>query len=308
LNLPVPCRQEGSICVPFFVDHLFREQMNHISPAFPITYFHDEIADLPDRAGPVHWHPELEIVTARTGVLDYQVGGEHIFLREGDSIFVNSNMLHGIRQISGETADPMPGIVFLGTLIAPQNSLVYQKYIHRILICGDLPYLVFRKGGHEQFHNAVRHIYELLEKCPPLYEMEVLKELALVFIYLNEHFDEFPRCRLSRVQISAQIRVQQMLSYIYEHYDQDITLADISAAASISRSEAGRCFSAYLGSSPVSYLIRYRLQRAYSLLSESSMTIHEISQACGFRSAGYFSRQFRMFYGCSPGSVASMGK
>ena len=62
MNLPVPCRQEGSICVPFFVDHLFREQMNHISPAFPITYFHDEIADLPDRAGPVHWHPELEIL------------------------------------------------------------------------------------------------------------------------------------------------------------------------------------------------------------------------------------------------------
>lgn len=124
----------------FILDHQLREQLHHISPEFPITFFHDEIADLPTREGPVHWHPEFEIVTAQMGVLDYQVGEEHILLNAGDSIFVNANMLHSIKQISGETADPMPGIVFLGTLIAPEGSVVYQKYIQKIAACDEIPY------------------------------------------------------------------------------------------------------------------------------------------------------------------------
>ncbi len=294
----------------FKVDHLLREQMDHISPSFPITFFHDELIDLPNREGPVHWHPEFEIVTAKVGVLDYQVGNEHIYLNEGDSIFVNSNVLHAIKQISGDIADPMPGIVFLGTLIAPQGSQVYQNYIRRILSCDEISYLVFRKGEFEQFHRTVQHIYQLLEERTPLFELEVLAELTSLFVFLNEHFEEFPRKRLSRVQVSTQVRVQQMLTYIYEHYDQDITLKDISSAANISRSEAGRCFSAYFGSTPVSYLVRFRLQKACSLLCETGMTIHEISQLCGFHSLNYFSRQFKNYYGCTPGSMrnGSLGK
>lgn len=290
------------------IDHLLREQMNHISPSFPITYFHDEIIDLPDWKGPVHWHPEFEIVTAKAGVLDYQVGEKHIFLNEGDSIFVNSNVLHSIRQVSGKKPDPMPGIVFLGTLVAPQGSLIYQKYILRILSCNDLSYLVFRKDEYEQFHHIVQHIYDLLKEQHALYELKILAELISLFVFLNNHFDEFPKTHLTRVQISTQVRIQKMLAYIYEHYDQDITLADISSAANISRSEAGRCFSTYIGITPVDYLIRFRLQKAHSLLSEGNATITEISQLCGFRSVSYFSRQFKKYYACSPGVIRKLGK
>ena len=44
--------------------------------------------DLPEREGPVHWHPEFEIVTAMSGVLDYQVGEEHIQLPAGKAVKV----------------------------------------------------------------------------------------------------------------------------------------------------------------------------------------------------------------------------
>ena len=86
-------------------------------------------ATLPQRSGPLHWHPGFEIATAEYEVLDYQVGGHHIILEAGDSIFVNGNMLHGIKQLSGDIPDPMPNIVFSGTLIAPEASSIYQKYI-----------------------------------------------------------------------------------------------------------------------------------------------------------------------------------
>lgn len=289
------------------LDHRLREQLSHISAAFPITYFHDEMAGLPNREGPVHWHPEFEVVTARTGVLDYQVGEEHILLNAGDRIFVNTNLLHGIRQVSGDVPDPMPCVVFLGTLIAPENSLIYEKYVHSISSCNRLPCVVFRRGEHGEVHRAIDRVYELLEEGLPLYELRVQRELVLLFDFLNRHLDELSGANTSRVHIEAQVRVQKMLSFIYDHYAEDLTLADIASAASVSRSEAGRCFSVYLRTTPVDYLIRYRLRRARFLLGDTAMTIQEISQACGFHSVSYFARQFRRYYGCAPGAARQPG-
>ena len=290
------------------LDHQLREQLHPVSAEFPITWFHDEIVDLPAREGPVHWHPEFEIVTAVTGVLDYQVGEEHILLEAGDRLFVNANRLHCIRQISGEVPDPMPGIVFSGTLIAPEESVVYQKYVQNIAACEELPYVVFRRGEQEEIHQRIQRIYELLSDGGPLYELRVQQALTAIFDYLNVHLDEFPRTQISRVALNTQIRVSQMLTFIYEHYSENISLADIAGAANISRSEAGRCFLAALQKTPVAVLIQYRLQKAHALLSDTTRTIQEISQSCGFHSSSYFTRQFRQHYGYLPGSVCCLGK
>ena len=96
--------------MPIILDHQMREQITHGNAVFPITYFCDELSEIPNLAGPLHWHPDFEIATAETGVLDYQVGRQHITLEAGDSIFVNGNILHGIRQLSGDIPDPMPKI------------------------------------------------------------------------------------------------------------------------------------------------------------------------------------------------------
>ena len=99
-----------------------------------------------------------------------------------------------------------------------------------------------------------------------------------------------------------------MLTFIYEHYGETITLKEIANAAHISRSEAGRCFQTYLGCSPIEALIQYRLQIARRLLSEKTQTLQEISAACGFHSVNYFSRQFKKVYGVTPGQNLNLGK
>lgn len=99
-----------------------------------------------------------------------------------------------------------------------------------------------------------------------------------------------------------------MLTYIYENYAGPVTLEDISKAANISRSEAGRCFHTYMGCSPIDALIQYRLQMAHRLLSEKTQTLQQISYACGFNSVNYFSRQFKKKYGYAPSKSVDMGK
>ena len=296
--------------MPIILDHQLREHIPHNAIDFPITYFHDELITLPEWAGPMHWHPDFEIATAECGVLDYQVGGRHIILEAGDSIFVNGNMLHGIKQLSGDVPDPMPNIVFSGTLIAPETSTIYQKYILPVVQCDLLPFVIFRHNdlSCSEINRIIKETYRQMNDKDGCYELAVQRNISSIFEFISYNFKQLPKYEETRIQINNQIRFQKMLTYIYENYAEAVTLEDIAKAADISRSEAGRCFHTYMGCSPVEALIQYRLQMASHILSEGTQTLQQISSACGFNSVNYFSRQFKKKYGYSPSQSGNMGK
>ncbi len=291
--------------MPMPFDHQLRERMAHDAEAFPISFFEDEFAALPSRSIPLHWHPEFELVTADSNALEVQVGQEMLRLAGGDSLLVNGNVLHAMRQAEGDAPDTMPNIVFSGTLIAPENSAVYQKYLLPIMSDDALPFVLFKKreDWHGDVNGALSEVYRQLRECKPCYEMAVQRDLSRIFETLYQYFDELPRVTTTRVQIAAQVRLQQMLGYIRAHYAEDIALSDIATAANISKSEANRCFNSYMGCSPIDALIQYRLETARRLLRDSTLTLREISEACGFNSESYFSRRYRKVYGCAPGRV-----
>lgn len=289
--------------MPIIIDRQLRELIPRSNTMFPTTYFQDELSELPNLAGPLHWHPDFEIATAENNVLNFQVGQQHIILKPGDSIFINGNILHGIKQLSGNIPDLLPIIIFPSISIASGNSAIYQKYIQPIERCDSLPFIVFRHDNpcHDVVNNLINNTYILLREQKDCYEMAVQRNLSSIFEYIYLHIEELPKLESTRIQINNQIRIQKMLTYIYEHYSESVTLNDIAGAANISRSEAERCFNTYIGCSPIDALIKYRLQIAHQLLSDKNMTLQEISYNCGFNSVNYFSRQFKKNYGYTPG-------
>lgn len=296
--------------MPIILDNQLEEQIPHKVSAFPISYYHDELADLPNWTGPFHWHPDFEIASAAKNILEYQIGQQHITLEPGDSIFINRNMMHRIQQLSGDNPDPIPVIVFSGVILAPEHSSIYQKYIQPIVQCDSLPFIVFRHNisFHHEINHLIQDTYYHLSKQTPCYELIVQRNISQIFEYIFCHLDSFPKFAATRIQIKSQIRLQKMLTYIYEHYAETISLEDIASAAHISRSEAGRCFHTYMGCSPFDALIQYRLQTALRLLNEKKLSLQEISYACGFNSVNYFSRKFKKTYGYSPSQSRKLGK
>ncbi len=292
------------------LDYHLQEQIPHTVTEFPVTYYHNELAALPDWTGPLHWHTDFEIATAENGILDYQVGQQHIFLEKGDSIFVNRNVLHSIKQVSGDTPDSMPNMVFSGQLIAPETGAVYKKYIQPVAQCSSLPFVVFRNydSSVSEIRRLIGDSFLLIKEQKPCYELAVQRNISHIFEFIYSNFENLPKCEAAHIQLAGQIRLQKMLMYIYENYSNAITLEDIAKAADISRTEAGRCFNAYMGCSPVSALIQYRLQKAHQMLKQRVYTLQQISYACGFNSVNYFSRQFRKKYGYAPSQHIGMGK
>lgn len=79
-----------------------------------------------------------------------------------------------------------------------------------------------------------------------------------------------------------------------------VRLADLARIVGISQRQLGRLFAAYLGHGVMEHYAALRLEKAASLLRNSSLSMTEIALATGFSSASHFSRNFAAAHGQPP--------
>ncbi len=74
----------------------------------------------------------------------------------------------------------------------------------------------------------------------------------------------------------------------------------IAEQIGISTRQLERLFGKYLNASPKKYFMELRLEKARNLLIQTESSVTDVAFACGFESAGHFSRVYRATYGVTP--------
>jgi signal transduction histidine kinase/DNA-binding LacI/PurR family transcriptional regulator/DNA-binding response OmpR family regulator len=98
----------------------------------------------------------------------------------------------------------------------------------------------------------------------------------------------------------AQRLVRSAMAFIHENYAEAISRRDIAQRIGLTEDHLTFCFRQELGTTPIAYLQRYRINQAKRLLKESQQTITDIAEHVGFADRGYFSRIFHREAGMSP--------
>ncbi|NWF69916.1 MAG: substrate-binding domain-containing protein [Chloroflexi bacterium] len=98
----------------------------------------------------------------------------------------------------------------------------------------------------------------------------------------------------------SQRLVRSAMAFIHEHFAETISRQDIAQHVGLSEDHLTFCFRRELGTTPIAYLQRYRINQAKRLLKEGQQTITEIASSVGFSDSGYFSRIFHRETGLSP--------
>lgn len=106
-----------------------------------------------------------------------------------------------------------------------------------------------------------------------------------------------PDSRGSFVEFDA---VSVARRYMEEHYAEDLHVDDVARVAAISTSQLIRLFKRQLGTTPHSYLLRYRITQAKELLAETTIPVATIARQVGFASESNFSYRFGEMCGQSP--------
>jgi len=92
-------------------------------------------------------------------------------------------------------------------------------------------------------------------------------------------------------------RAKELMS---SQMDKGLSIARVASECSLSRSHFSRAFKKNTGVSPRDWYLQMRVDKAMGLLSESALTISQISLDCGFADQSHFTRVFTRVVGVTP--------
>ncbi|PKG22633.1 AraC family transcriptional regulator [Niallia nealsonii] len=272
------------------------EQLNYNLPDFPLYVRKGDLHQFDRFAAACHWHPDLEFIFVLDGAIEYFVNGETVLIEMGNGIFVNSKRLH--YGFSTDKVDCSYIVVAIHPSLLGESTHVGKMYLDEkfgqdtedyILLTSQIPW-------ENEVLLSLKQIYNDMNSntCNPL---RLLSQVTSLCACIGDHIQKVSG-HLNDDQ--SWMAVRKMTGFIHHHYDLKVTLDDIAVAGSICRSRCCELFSKYIGQTPNTYLVRYRIQKSCEMLLETNRSISEIAMVCGFQSASYFSYVFRKETGLTP--------
>jgi AraC-like DNA-binding protein len=136
--------------------------------------------------------------------------------------------------------------------------------------------------------------------CNSLLRIDSIQGLIAAFKDLLNQISNLVK---SPAKGSGEVRMETVLSYIRNNFDQELKLAKVAKTAGFSVSVFCRVFKKTTGMTFVAYLNKYRVEKAKILLKTSDLSILGVGQACGFSTAHRFIRQFKSVTGRRPSDL-----
>lgn len=103
-------------------------------------------------------------------------------------------------------------------------------------------------------------------------------------------------------QVSAlpKWRLRRVLDYVETKISEGLSLADLAAAAGLSRMYFAAQFRAATGCRPHEFVLRRRIARAQELLTGSELPLVEVALSVGFQTQAHFTTVFKKMTGETP--------
>lgn len=135
-----------------------------------------------------------------------------------------------------------------------------------------------------------------------------LVELALIEILRmrgpdlpDQHFDSAGRGLLSGLRDPVTAKA---LRAMHQNVGCEWTVEALASLCGVSRSAFATRFRTVVGSSPISYLSRWRIALAKAALESGTTRIEDVAFSIGYKSSSAFSTAFTRAVGCSPSRFA----
>ncbi|MBQ8287156.1 MAG: helix-turn-helix transcriptional regulator [Clostridia bacterium] len=224
-----------------------------------------------------HFHRDIELIYMVQGDLKITVQGNTFIAKAGQMALILSNLIHSYESI-GETRvivhvfsqDHIPGFA---KLVADKDVLT------PVFDCDD----------------EVKEFY--LDYCIQKKKRTTLAMKAVLYAVCNEFYE---RSTFLPAQKDNTELIHKMLSYIAEHYREEISLEIMAQDLGYEMHYLSRVFSANVKINIRRYINLYRVDNAKERLINSEDSIARIALESGFQSIRNFNRVFSAGTGMTP--------
>lgn len=274
------------------------ENVAYNNPDFPAYIKKGQLSCYPDYRAVSHWHDDLEFILIVEGQMEYEVNGQKVSLRAGEGIFVNGRCFH--YGYSDAHTECLFICILLSPQLLPSNAYFTEHCLNPLIQNPHFPYQKLNPSipWQSAILRDLGFLYE--DNADALHPFKILEKTVHIFRLLSENMD----CSANQYENQEDIlALTAMIGYVQKNYASKILLRDIFSAGSCCKTKCALLFREYLNTSPMTYLNRYRLEKAVHLLQNTAMSVTDIAYSCGFSNSSYFCELFRKYYNTTPGML-----
>lgn len=164
----------------------------------------------------------------------------------------------------------------------------------------EIRQLVLKGQSKYQIANIVENIiienkFQMFGKSP------MLQALALqLTVQLNRALQDQLEQERRIKEGSVDELLDIIVDFISENYTLSISVGDMAEHVFLSEGYFTRAFKERLGTSPMNYLIKFRVEKSKELLQKTDLKINNISREVGFTSSQRFNSAFKKILGLTP--------
>lgn len=281
---------------------LLKEKKLHGNTAFPLAIYvmEQQGGDIP--IVDCHWHNEIEFFFCLEGEVLFQINQEFVHLKAGELLFINSEELH--------TGHAVPNIGCKFAAIVLDAKLLDSAKLDAIQTKYITPFheqrktfprhFTYKLDWQRQFIHYIEQIIMAEEQKQLGYELLIKANLMLMLqlIYANQAIINLSP---SKDGLNVQTeRLKIIISYIYEHYQKQISIHELSQLIPMSEGHFCRFFKKMTRQTVTEFINSYRIKQAAILLLETDLKISTIAHEVGFDHISYFVKLFKLHHNCSP--------
>lgn len=244
----------------------------------------------------LHFHNALEIGYCLEGSCTLHLESGNTFCEPGDFSIIFPQLPH---MLTARTETASWEYLYLDAETFFKNRGTGTENLWQIFYMQQRVPSVISEAGFPLLHDCLRQIFQEFHEKRLLYKDAVSGLLFFLTGELNRMTADSGYSSIEEPE-GAISYVRQALSYLYEHYQEPITIQTLASSCCISESHFRRIFKTIVGISPLEYLQHYRIQQACHLLYLNQESVHMIAQKVGYRSLSSFNRQFQQYLHCSP--------
>lgn len=269
--------------------------IDNVDPTFLFTWKGTRSSD----EASYHSHDHIELAFVLSGTGKYRINDRYYTVSEGDLIILNPGVKHQAQVLDSSN----PATEFFVGFSDIQFNGYEKNYVplpnHQMIsrTTGELRQKLFKLCASIAAENAVCRYgrYFMLKSY-------LIQMLLLIIREQTDPVEIKTGCSFDSV--NKNYVVEQIVTYLEEHYSEKISLDQIAENMYLSPFYISKIFKSETGDAPIRHLISIRLEKAKELLEQGwTGSIQEVASEVGYDDAYHFSKLFKKKYGISPSQI-----
>lgn len=243
-----------------------------------------------------HLHPMYEIYYLQNGTRKIFLEDSIYILERGDLVFIPVNTIHKTSYVNDKTHERIV-INFSDAAVPDIKSSSAPESLKKMFLAEPVIHISnMHRDYVEGLLNRMLSEYEQRDGYSDMNIKNCLQEL-IIFLIRCAHHKSSEYFQNMDVQDTL---MQDAARYIRTNYMKDLSLDAVAAHVNISPTYFSKKFKASTGFGYKEYLTNVRIQQASDMLLETTASVSEIAQKCGFSDSDYFGIVFKKSKGISP--------